>query len=83
MFGDNYLLNENLTVTSSMICSLSFLQEQACARYFRTLVEGGVVKSKNRVNISLTETVGNLSCLSHVFTDPKICYTIVKYEFSF
>lgn len=57
-------------MANSINCLASPSSVQQLAKYFKIVVEGGVVMSKNLVNMSRTDTAGSLSCLSHVLTAP-------------
>lgn len=58
-------------MANSLSWAASFWSVQALDKYFSTVVDGGVVMSRNLVNICRTVTAGNLSCCSHVFIAPR------------
>lgn len=74
------------TVAKRFSCFLSSSSSQVLAKYCSSIVDGGVVMSKNRVNRSRTLKTGSLSCGSHDFTGPflenhKACLAyIIKFN---
>lgn len=71
------ILHKLFTEDNCINSSASFWLVHVAARYFSSVVDGGVVISRNLVNKSLTVADGILSCLSHVLTNP------VKYILSY